>query len=690
MIPLSNTYLKNFKKFLYETEETLKTLKDEDEIVPFVEEKISTLLGADYVYLLYKKDKKHYTIPSLGKEYSVDLKKKHLFSEVILKRQPLLLKDVANSLLYDGSLDNLVENDIKDVLLIPVLESKKDLKAPNVLIWAAVSKDSEYSLTQKSTLYLMKFVEALKHYYIHFRSESVKKSKGITLQQCMEQNEAIEALLERNKRYFHSIIHDVRTPMNALLGFLELLSMNEDDGTKKEYLHSALKSGEHIVRLINDALDVAKIESGELPIEKKPFDIHDELEDTVKIFFESASKRKINLCAYIDPLLPKKITSDAYRIKQVLSNLLSNAIKFTPEEGSILVDVIYNESDDTVTVAVEDTGKGIKKEALKTIFAAYRQEDNTTEREYGGTGLGLNISYQIVALLGGRLEVESEVGKGSRFYFTIPALSENKEKRIVDLKPVQKHVRLYRWRGREDLRSMTIIRYLERFKIRFVQEAPDRTLRDIYKNESEGDDIYIIEKNRIFEDDYEYAQLLLDKGKSIVWIEDVFDIFYNYFKGDIRKLTYPIMTKALYEALAYEREEKEKRNTKIEEKSFAGKKVLVVDDNRINLKFMEAILTKMHIKVTLVDDAIGAIERIEKENDYDLMFIDENMPKMFGSEAIAELKKKMREGTIRPLKLISLSGDSHHKEEIFKAGADEVMTKPVHIEELQEVLNRFL
>jgi signal transduction histidine kinase len=179
-------------------------------------------------------------------------------------------------------------------------------------------------------------------------------------------------------------------------------------------------------------LDVAKIESGELPVEKKAFDLHDALSGTIKIFYESARKKNILLCAYIDPSLPNQITSDPYRIKQVLSNLLSNAIKFTPENGSILIDAVYDTDTDIVTIGVEDTGIGIKKESLNDIFVAYRQESASTEKEYGGTGLGLNISYQIVALLGGRLQVKSEEGKGSRFSFDLPAPSRSTSKKIVD------------------------------------------------------------------------------------------------------------------------------------------------------------------------------------------------------------------------------------------------------------------
>lgn len=679
--------LTQFKEFLLNTIERVQTL-DSDKVMPYIEEQLSELIDADFIYILSLDESDKYYIASLDRTFSPDLKSEHLFSEVISKKQPLLLKDLEHSLIYNETYDNLTKEAIKEVLLIPVkMQQTKKNELPRILVWAALKKESEYNFSQKQTLYLIKFLEGVKPYF-----PNVSDSQKLTLEQCLDNAESLERLMERNKQYFHSIIHDVRTPMNALIGFLDLLALNETDMTKKDYLDSALKSGEHMVRLINDALDVAKIESGELPIEKKPFDLHDALADTVKIFYETARKKNILLSAYIDPSIPAEITSDQYRIKQVLSNLLSNAIKFTPENGSVLIDAIYDAQKDIVTISATDTGIGIKKEALSDIFVAYRQESASTEKEYGGTGLGLNISYQIVSLLGGRLEVESIEGKGSRFYFELPALSSKKGKPITPLQKIKKRVRLYKWKKRKDIRAKAIIHYLESFKLDIVLESQQKTLQEIYKkDEYDKHDIFIIEKEFMDENDYEYVQLLLDKGCQVIWIEDVFDITFNYFKGDIRKLSYPILTKKFYQAL--QPQEKNTRETKRREirlnKDFKEKKILVVDDNRINLKFMNALITKMNMKVTLADDAESALQKLAEE-EFDLLIIDENMPKMLGSEAIVLIREKIKNKEMKPLAIVSLSGDSHHGDRIRKAGADEVLTKPVSIDELKNVLEQYL
>jgi len=676
-----------FKEFLFNTVENVQTLNQE-EIIPYIEKQLNILIEADFLYILSLDESQNYVISSLNKTFSPDLKSEHLFSEVISKKQPLLLKDLKHSLLYNDKYDNLTSEAIEEVLLIPVkMQQTKNSDFPSILVWAALKKGSEYNFSQKQTLYLIKFLEGVKPYF-----PNVNNSQKLTLEQCLDNSESLERLLERNKQYFHSIIHDVRTPMNALIGFLDLLALNETDMVKKDYLNSALKSGEHMVRLINDALDVAKIESGELPIEKKPFDLHDALADTVKIFYETAKKKNILLSAYIDPRIPAEIMSDQYRIKQVLSNLLSNAIKFTPEDGSVLIEAIYNTKRDIVTIAVTDTGIGIKKEALNDIFVAYRQESASTEKDYGGTGLGLNISYQIVSLLGGRLEVDSKEGEGSRFSFDLPALSSKKAKPIISPQKIDKRVHLYRWKKRKDVRAKAIIQYLESFGLDIVLEGQQKTLQETYKKGNyKENDIFIIEKSYIDEDDYEYTQLLLDKKCQVIWIEDIFDITFNYFKGDIRKLSYPILTKGLYSALQPKKIDiSQNKNKKVGfKKSFKEKKILVVDDNRINLKFMDALISKMNMKVRLVDDAESALEKLSEEV-FDLLIIDENMPKMLGSEAIVIIREKIKNKELDSLAIISLSGDSHHQDRIKKAGADEVLTKPVSIDQLNSVLEKYL
>ncbi|HIE53562.1 MAG TPA: hypothetical protein EYP90_00005, partial [Chromatiaceae bacterium] len=333
-----------FKTFISDSIETVQTLSPE-EVVPYTEKQISTLIDADFLYILSYRGLGEYFIPTLEKRIKPDLSSKHLFSEVISKQHSLLLNDLEHSLLYDDIRDNLINKTLQEVLLVPVKNTNiQNEKLPEIMVWAALTKESNYSFSQKTILYLIKFLENFKPYLQNLDSVQNKVSNSTKqgLKQCIDHTEFLESVMERNKHYFHSIIHDIRTPMNALIGFLGLLKINETDPTKIDYIDSSIKSGEHMIRLINDALDFAKIESGELSIEKTPFDLHDTLTETAKIFYETAKKKKILLSTYLDPSIPNDFTSDRYRITQVLSNLLSNALKFTPEKGNILIEAIYH------------------------------------------------------------------------------------------------------------------------------------------------------------------------------------------------------------------------------------------------------------------------------------------------------------------------------------------------------------
>jgi len=220
--------------------------------------------------------------------------------------------------------------------------------------------------------------------------------------------------------FLANMSHEIRTPLNGILGFVELLSETVTDKKSKEYLKIVNDSSHHLVGIIDDILDFSKIESGKLNLDKHDFLVKKEFEVITHLFEAKASQKNISLHLDISKNVPLSLNSDPLRIKQVISNLVSNAIKFTHKEKNIYITISYR--DNYLDISVKDEGVGIASEKLKHIFEAFNQEDNSTTREYGGTGLGLSISSELVSLLGGKLKVSSEIGKGSEFYFTIPVL----------------------------------------------------------------------------------------------------------------------------------------------------------------------------------------------------------------------------------------------------------------------------
>ena len=246
-------------------------------------------------------------------------------------------------------------------------------------------------------------------------------------------SEASELASQMKSDFLANMSHEVRTPLNGILGFIQILKDMEGNEEKLSYLNIINRSSNTLLSLVNDILDFSKIESGKLELDMHDFDTSDELESVVYLFQANASEKLIDLQISISSNLPKKVHSDSIKIKQVISNLLSNAIKFTPKYGKVFFCASYD--NDKLFISVKDTGIGISKEYQKTIFEAYTQSEGSTQRKFGGTGLGLCISHSLVEILNGELLLKSEENVGSEFYFEIPLILA-KESLVQESVPV--------------------------------------------------------------------------------------------------------------------------------------------------------------------------------------------------------------------------------------------------------------
>jgi len=240
----------------------------------------------------------------------------------------------------------------------------------------------------------------------------------------MEKNRA-EKSTKAKSEFLANMSHEIRTPLNAMFGFIQILQSKNFSKEDKEHLNIIEKSGQNLLTIINDILDFSKIEAGKFNIDRTVFNPQKNICVVHELFSGYASEKNILLKINTENL-KYNIISDETRLKQVIANLLSNAIKFTLTGKKIELNISYDDKNQKLFVEVTDEGIGISKDKLDTIFQAFTQADNSTTRKYGGTGLGLTISYRLIQLLGGELKVESELNKGSRFYFEIPAEKSSK------------------------------------------------------------------------------------------------------------------------------------------------------------------------------------------------------------------------------------------------------------------------
>lgn len=295
-----------------------------------------------------------------------------------------------------------------------------------------VPKEYEYRIVIKSEILWIKEV-AYPIYDEHNEllriirvSEDVTEKKLLE-SQLKEQIDRANLATNAKSQFLANMSHEIRTPMNAIIGFLTILKDTELNSEQAEYVNTTLNSSNVLLGIINDILDLSKIESGKMEISEGIYDIKATTLDMVNMFIVRAKDKGIDIRHNIDMSVPRYIKSDELKYKQIINNLLSNAFKFT-ESGSILVDMSF--ANNTITMSVIDTGIGMSQIAIKNLFQAFNQADITITRRYGGTGLGLNITKKYIELMGGNISVESRVGHGTKFVFNIkvsvPSLDEIK------------------------------------------------------------------------------------------------------------------------------------------------------------------------------------------------------------------------------------------------------------------------
>jgi signal transduction histidine kinase/ActR/RegA family two-component response regulator len=682
---------KEFKELIQICEKKFKQKQGLSKIAKECETKTKEITPAkEACLLLVKEEEKEFEILTRSQSIPFDIKKESILTECYTTKQPLLVNDVTRSFLYHEDIDNFLHLELKDLLLIPIVDDSPEKKVL-AIIWSAITQGSWNQYTQKDLEYMIRFSMFIKHFLQEKEFIPQEKHESAGFHDCMEAYDKLSAQIRREQEYFSSIIHDVRTPMNAVMGFLELLKLKELDSEKKEYLETALKSGETMVALINDALDISKIASGKMSIEKVPFSPLEELSDVAKLFHNTAKKKNISFVTYYDPQVPQQILSDQHRLKQIMNNLLSNAIKFTPENGKIVLSLQYDKERDGLTISIQDTGIGIAEEMQKNIFTPYTQEKNSTSREYGGTGLGLSISQQLSILLGGKLQLESTQGKGSRFYVTIPCNTPEGTPPSLDKEQLKDlSIKLYIPSPHNSAIS-SIAKYLNYFHTSVEELKNQEMLQDMVDT---AFDILIIFKDDAILLDTQ-VQNILDHGKSAIIIGDTFLTDGCHFDGNVKRLNTPILPQDLVNTIRHlispsdTTEEEHHFSDKL--KKLKNKHILVVDDNTINLKFMKEVLKTMQMETFLAQSGNEGIDTFNTEK-VDLIFMDENMPGLQGDETIAKIRKIEKEKGNRRVTIIGLTGDADNKtkEKLLNAGADEVLTKPVQLQEIIRVTTSYL
>ncbi|OAA27205.1 hypothetical protein AT15_05130 [Kosmotoga arenicorallina S304] len=467
--------------------------------------------------------------------------------------------------------------------------------------------------------------------------------------------------------FLANMSHEMRTPMNAVLGFTELLMAEEDNPEKRKYLSTIYKSGEHLLNLINDVLDLSKIESGKLETIKVPYNPRELLKNLVETYIPLASSKDLHLAYNVDESIPEYLLGDEFRIRQILTNLISNAIKFT-ESGYVTIRAINGEN--TIDYVVKDTGIGISEKDFKRIFEPFTQLDGTMSRKYGGTGLGLTITKRLVELLEGELSIKSSPGKGTevtvRLKKEIPpvvssSLPENVETSSLLLLLVTRDTELLESLGSAFSRHGIKYRYTD-----------DLDLTRLLLN-NQGVSFVLLD--RVFPDD-EIEEFLKKLKVPFLILSEKSN---NNKAFESYTITKPVSEDRLINRIY---------STFQKAESFTPQKakILIVEDNEANRLLFKRILQKIGHEVKVAENGKIAIDMMSREK-FDMVFMDMQMPIMDGYTATRKLRQMGIETPIIALTAHTMRGD---EEKTLKVGCNGYLGKPVRRRDLLDAVRRFL
>lgn len=498
--------------------------------------------------------------------------------------------------------------------------------------------------------------------------------------------------------------HEIRTPLNGIIGMANTLENLKLNDKQADAVHIIIKSADLLLSIINDILDFSKIEAGKMIIEETPFNLREEINAIISLFNPRVQEKDIQLVSDVQSNVPDQIIGDPFRLKQVLSNLIGNAIKFT-YEGKILLSVEMVKQHDgylTALFSIEDTGIGIPKEKLNDIFTSFSQANGSTTRKFGGTGLGIPISKQLVELMGGEMWVESPSAiskdpqySGSKFSFTIQVYSNEKLQKDIDVSKIadydQINVLIINNNPKEENNLWISFTSFETNNEQiFPKDDPIGKIEESLKENNKRYHVILIKDNVSF-DGVGFARKLHEKGlsdKFIIAVISSNDKPGNYVKCKMNRVDYylikPYEASEIFEIL-----QDNFTNLKITKKELPDlnklkKKIniLLAEDNVINQRVAQTIFKNLGYDITIAQNGQDCVDKV-KENKFDIVFMDIMMPEKDGIEATAEIRSA---GYKLPIVAMTANTREEDKTKAFDSGMNHYLSKPVRIEEIKAVL----
>jgi len=515
-------------------------------------------------------------------------------------------------------------------------------------------------------------------YFVNIITD-ISGQKRLEEQLIQARNEANLANREKSS-YLAEMSHEIRTPLNAVIGLTYLTLQTSLDKLQKEYLQKTNAAAKNLLRIINDILDLSKIEAGQMNLESVPFSIDEMMDNLADMISDSARAKGLKLIFLRSPNIPDYWIGDSFRLSQVLMNLVGNAVKFT-QQGSVTLNIL-EESPGTLCFTVEDSGIGMTKEQARTLFTPFTQAETSTTRKYGGSGLGLSISKQIVELMDGTIGLESEQGKGSRFSFSIPMkmVPEDQEAQlpfkgipalVLSMNPDSGNFHQLQLQAL----GMNVV-YCSSMKE--ALENPDQPTFTLFDTDA-------------YPGDVREAAYALSNGSG--------SSFTLILSGScpgaelsrlapegVSTITLPLPYSRRYLKTALSTPAETVHTGENFRSTLVQGKVLLADDNEINRLVGKKLIERTGLKVNVASTGTEAVKACDSEK-YDMVFMDLHMPEMSGYKAASLIRQKYHN---LPVIAMTASTLNDVRKDINGAGFSTHIAKPIEPEKLYNTIGSIL